>query len=857
MEFKRFCCNLRQYWLNDQTFRTKTMTHNERKLPFSGILIALISMLWCVTTQAQNWQESYVLNENNSLSWEYSVGHFPHTFIVSPDPSIGAASMELTGGQLMIDFVPVEGALGTAEFIIEYWPEAFPPHPTQIAFRVFVVNSYIDAQKDYASVEVNSTDNVILPLDNDVAIGGGALEIAHLPIVRNGAATISADHQTVVFTPETDFAGMAYMSYVVCDDEGACERTEINICVLPPGPLAASDTIYLSTDSRSPIGVFLPAEGFAIDQAPTNGTIVQQSNDAWQYNPASSFAGVDEFSFAKDTSLHRTVMVDVYYQPKPNNFANDDVVYTHENASVSFDVVANDVKTYPLQSYTQPEFGTLTNDSTSYFTYVPAPNYHGAVTFTYTTCFFPNCETAEVVIYVGDMVPENTVTYDLTTQQDVPLVLNYEIPLDGYAFSINAHPASGALDLYSGESTVQVLCSSVTGFDLLVYEPGPGFIGDDAFEIYYCVDNGDCHLVKIDVSVEPLATAMPCPCVDRCVWPGDVDQSGEVNMGDLLALGWHLGDVGIPRAYPDNTMWMGQYADDWNALQVAAETDVKYADSDGDGVIALEDAQSIMDHYLRRHTLVPEPNGLKADYPFNIVPMSGDLDSGDLAVLAIVIGDEVNPVMDMHGVQFSLNLPPELVDLSTVNVDFEQNCWLAHDAPTIELQVQPWDGRVDAGMTRVTGSPATGAGMISTMTFIVVDDIEGFRPPGLKLPLTIGVNSVSGVNHSGRTMFLDGTGATIYLGGNTPQKAAPIDDKLFIYPNPASGEQLNIHLNGQRSISEIQIFSMTGQLMASHSDIEDKHFDLPIASLNDGMYVARVVATDGVVSKRFEVIRSH
>ncbi|MDX1406998.1 MAG: Ig-like domain-containing protein, partial [Saprospiraceae bacterium] len=795
----------------------------------------------------------------NSLTWQMYVGHFPHTFLLQADPAIGTATMDLNDNQLTVDFVPVMGAVGVAEFIIEYWADVFPPYPTTRAFRVYVDSSFVHAGKDYVSVEVNSLDNVIAPLTNDTAISNPLLplEITHLPIVRNGTAEIAPDGQSILFTPTTDHEGMAYITYVACDPIGSCDKTEISICVLPTGPPALSDTIYLSTSNRAPVAVFLPAEGFEIEEAPDNGVLTVVSDDAWEYKPDQNFTGFDEFLLAKDSMYYRTVIVEVVYQEPANKFANHDRFYTRVDESVTFDVLANDVKQYPISSYTEPLYGTLTFDSAGVFTYEPDSAFEGAIAFAYTTCFLTNCETADVIVYVGDMVPENALTYNLITQMDVPLVINYEIPLDGYAFTINALPDEGDLSLYAGTSTINVLCASVTGYDLLVYEPALGFTGTDAFEIYYCIDGGDCHLVKVDVEVEDPGFASPCPCVDRCVWPGDVDASGQVDMADLLSLGWHIGTVGQERDYPDNTKWMGQNAEDWEVLQVSAGVDVKYADSDGNGVVEEADMQSIIDHYLKKHTLVPQITGLKADYAFELIPQSTELDSGDVAILDIAIGSSAIPVVDMHGMQFSLNLPPDLIDSSSLQVYFDHDSWLGHDAPAVDLQIQPWHGRIDAAYSRGNGVTASGHGVISTMTFIVVDDIEGIRPPGSRVPLQVGVNYAGSVNGAGHSLGMDGLGTTLYLNLGKEDLEDDIEDKLFVYPNPASGETLNVHLNGKRAIRSLELYDLTGRLLSAQDNINDKHYDLDISELHNGMYFVRVIGTDGVVGRKFEVIRTN
>lgn len=836
------------------------MSLPERIRPFVYLFLSVTGVGIAVNVQAQDWQEHYVLNQGTHHTWTTTVGLPSATLILSPDPQLGTATVEISqsSNALTVKFFPVLGAVGVAEFIVEYWPEGFPPHPEQVAFRMYVVDSYVKAVKDYASVIVNSQDNTLTPLDNDVGTGAPPLMIEHIPVVRNGSATLSSDGLSINFTPSQDFVGMAYLTYVACDTLGHCDKTQIDICVLSTDPPATNDTIYLSTSSRAPVTAFLPTDGFTVSEQPGHGDVEEVSGDAWKYTPDNSFSGTDQFVLTKDTSLTRVVIIDVYFVDAPNTFVNDDRFFTRVDQPITFNVRQNDLKKYPLQSYTTPEKGTLVNDTLGIFTYTPDAGFKGAVEFAYTTCFLAHCETGTVTIYVGDMVPENAETYHLISPKDVPLVINYDIPLTGYAFTINALPDDGTLTLHPGENSVDVLCSAVTGYDLLIYEPDADFSGVDAFEIFYCIDGGECHLVKVDVEIVDFGMSMPCPCVAGCVWPGDADGNGEVNMGDVLALGWQVGSVGGAREYPDNTMWMGQHADDWGMAQPGSGMNAKYADSNGDGVVTENDIKSISDHYLWKHTLVPQATGLKADYPFEVIPLTPDLDSGDLAVLEIVIGNEAYPVLDMHGMRFSLNLPPEFVDSSTVDVQFYNDSWLAHDAATISCHEQPWDGRIDAAFTRVNGITAHGIGPISTTIFIIEDDVAGIRPAGTRVPIPVTISGAQGVDGFGRTVDIPAQGTTLYLniGGEKAEGPADLDDKLFIYPNPASGDMVNIHLNGKREIHDIEVYDMTGQLAAAHTSIYDKHYNLNVSTLQQGMYYVRVIASDGVTGKKFEVIRT-
>jgi hypothetical protein len=450
------------------------------------------------------------------------------------------------------------------------------------------------------------------------------------------------------------------------------------------------------------------------------------------------------------------------------------------------------------------------------------------------------------------MIPENVETYKLVTTRNVPLVLNYEIPLDGYTFVIHADPDPGVLTLFNNYQSIDVLCSTVEGYDLLVYDPPADYVGSDYFELVYCIDGGDCHLVKVDVTISD-GEEMPCPCVDHCVWPGDADGSGKVDLNDVLSIGWQIGATGPVREYPNNTTWMGQNADDWESDMWGMNS--KYADSDGDGVIASNDIASVSDHYLRKHKLVPQVTGLKADYQFDIVPLAEEYDSGDLAAIFISIGSEASPVVDMHGVAFSLNLPMDKIDTSTIEMHFYDDSWLAHDAPTVHLQKLPsGSGRLDAAFTRTSGKPASGIGVIGVMTFIVTDDFDGIKAPNSKIPVHIGVNAVTGMASSGLVYDVTGNGATMYITRHG-QTGPTLDDNVFVYPNPAQGSELNVHVNGERTLRQVDIYDLTGSLVSSHTQLSEKHFSTDISNLRNGLYVLRITTTDGVVSKKFEVVK--
>src|SRR5690606_8257033 len=110
----------------------------------------------------------------------------------------------------------------------------------------------------------------------------------------------------------------------------------------------------------------------------------------------------------------------------------------------------------------------------------------------------------------------------------------------------------------------------VSGFNMIVYTPGFGFVGEDEMRIQYCA-GGECKDLKIYVDVEDYFPDFLC--YDDCIWPGDINNDGRVDMQDLLPLAYHLGEVGYSR----NTSaehWTGENGMNWGTHQLMTGYDL-------------------------------------------------------------------------------------------------------------------------------------------------------------------------------------------------------------------------------------------------------------------------------------------
>ncbi len=423
--------------------------------------------------------------------------------------------------------------------------------------------------------------------------------------------------------------------------------------------------------NQEQLEVLTPFEDFDVNIAPAHGTLDSINPITWVYTPDAGYVGNDTIELTQLNLVTRKYIITVYGQPV-NVEARDDKFYVRPGLSVTFNVLNNDLLSeFEISSHTNPTKGVLNEIGNGMFTYTPNTGYRGVDKFTYTTCFSDTvyCETATVLVHVTDLEPDNVFSYALQTSRDLPLTIDYPIAYTDFSYTISSTPQHGELVFNEGVQQINLPCDTLDSYNMLVYTPDGNYTGPDHFEYYYCVQPSNlCYLVKVDMNVIDEPEAETCPCVVGCVWPGDGDLDGRVDMNDLLALGYRLGSVGPPRTYNDPSYWFGQHADGWP--YAGNGVGVQYSDGNGDGAITAADVDVISDHYYKAHDIVARDVQQKLPYQFSIIPVQFSLDSGDVVILDISLGTASVPVIDMKGAKFSINVPPWMLDSSSVDVQF-------------------------------------------------------------------------------------------------------------------------------------------------------------------------------------------
>ena len=453
----------------------------------------------------------------------------------------------------------------------------------------------------------------------------------------------------------------------------------------------------------------------------------------------------------------------------------------------------------------------------------------------------------------------------MSTAKSTPLVIAYNVPIENYTFNIVAQAKQGKVLFFPGKVDQIVSGRRIFGFNLLLYVPNLGFTGTDAFEVSYCpADSKDCKTrksIKVEVTVLNVGSPILPSCVDDCVWAGDTNQDGIVDLNDLLPLGLHMGEVGVAREGADLNEWYGQHGSDWNNPYFAGY-DLKHLDTDGDSLIMDRDTLAISKFYGNTHSFVPTAIPFY-NYEIRIVS-NQELEPGKPFEFDLVIGDQKNPVVDLYGFTFALPYNPKLFKPNSFSVSFSEDSWLGYNSPVLSMTRDNNKGLLEMAYTRTNKVLVSGYGRIGKGKGVVIDAIEGFSLPDGDGETVIQFEggTGTGISSTGQTFGIRVAPFELKFKKTgtkpaTPNLGRPLEQKqpsVRLFPNPASNV-VRLDLRNGASLQRLQIFNALGQMVHNSLGDGNPYAEIGVSHWVEGMYVAKVFTDKGVYSEKFEVLK--
>jgi lipopolysaccharide export system protein LptA len=348
---------------------------------------------------------------------------------------------------------------------------------------IAVDNSY--SGNEDTTLTASSTRNV-LTNDSDP---DGATTLTAILVTPPAVGTLTLNSTgTFIYAPPANYNGSVSFTYRASDGALTSNLATVTIAVLPvnDAPTPAADAYQVDEDQVLTVsaanGVLLndtdiDSVGLTVvgNTTPGKGTVVIAANGSLIYTPNTNFFGTDTFNYTVsdgDKTATGTVTVTVVGKPDApvaldNSYStNEDITLA---VSTSRNVLTNDINVDATGTFTAilvspPATGTLTLNAAGTYSFVPAANFNGNVTFTYQASdgtFLSNVATVTITVNpvndaptgAGDSYTLPWGAPTLTVTPALGLLLN-DSDIDGDVLSaaLVTAPANGTVNLNSDGS---------------------------------------------------------------------------------------------------------------------------------------------------------------------------------------------------------------------------------------------------------------------------------------------------------------------------------------------------------------------------------------------------------------------
>ncbi len=683
------------------------------------------------------------------------------------------------------------------------------------------------AVNDYAVMSLDHERLVFDVLGNDQFDANPVVsEIIH---VSGGQAEVSGDGTGIEF--QSAEVGVYFIKYQACAD-GVCAAATLTVRVNDQEELPVSDTAFYQIRRDASKVILLPPGFSPPSDRYYHGSLKEISEEQFRYTPELGFAGREELIFQKiyegDLLTYR-VVIDVIDHFNSNGWANKDHIYTEVDNSAVFSVLSNDLG-HDIESLDVSQLkGALVEIDDGVFSYEPPPGFEGQTMFTYEVCGEGRCDEASAYITVSNYPPRSD-QWTLYTTRNHELYLDYEVPIDDYHFITNVAPSRGIVKYDSDKK-------------LLIYQPDEGFTGTDEVSVQYCTVNrgvDHCETLTLTVVVQDIETEL---CQHDCIWPGDLNHDGSVDLGDLLPLGANLGISGPAADVGISNGWYGRQANSWEGQRVVGSSDLKHVDADGNGTIGMGDLARIGRHYGKAHQIVAKPAPAMESIPLVVELKTPYVSAGEQAVVEVSLGDDAHEVAELIGVDFTILLNEHFVDSASFEFHLNEEGLFGLEKDALAEGISPRDGQFDVGIVSINPISITGHGVLGEIRFIVEEDLNGFRSLKDLLNIDVFVDRMRLLKSNGQYEGLPGAKGFFVF----QKDPVTSEQKVTYFPNP-SQSHLNID-GGQDQIIHVSVYDMRGGKVVDQTigqSVERAIVD--VSSLNSGSYIVQTVLSNGDVS---------
>ncbi len=353
-----------------------------------------------------------------------------------------------------------------------------------------------------------------------------------------------------VYNPDNGYFGSDSFTYHARNGLLNSKVVTVNLTVneVIPAPVAVADSY--STNEGTPL--VISGNGLLVNDTdlrsrplkailndgPSHGSLTLAEDGSFIYNPAYGYFGNDSFTYRANNGFLNSAVTSVNLTVNeviPPPIAVDDAYVTDEDVGLTVPangVLANDSdpRARPLTAIldSSPSHGIIGFNADGGFTYLPDEDYFGPDSFTYhARNGFLDSAIRTVHLTVNEVIPPPLAVADsYSTDEGSSLVSS------GNGLLANdSDPRSRALTavLDSAPSHGTLVLAPDGSF---IYDPNPGFYGNDSFT--YHANNGflDSNVVSVDLTVNEV---IPSPTALADAYETDEDIPLTIPTNGVLA----------------------------------------------------------------------------------------------------------------------------------------------------------------------------------------------------------------------------------------------------------------------------------------------------------------------------------
>lgn len=237
---------------------------------------------------------------------------------------------------------------------------------------------------------------------------------------------------------------------------------------------------------------------------------------------------------------------------------------------------------------------------------------------------------------------------------------------------------------------------------------------------------------------------------DDCVWAGDFNGDGIVDMNDLLSWGQVANDITGPARpfaimHPDSAFyWRGQACLPWEGTHPTTGINLKWLDGNGDGIKTNDDVQAIVVNFHKTHNGTMATRLANGSSSLRLRPVPSTIPFlNNRLFFDIILEDTAsidNLVSQAYGVHFEAQYTRVFANNQVVGAIVEfNNSWLGRENTNLLGLFKDFnaDSTLYVGMTRTDQLHAEGKGAICTVGCILDIDVVDARldhPSEFRLP---------------------------------------------------------------------------------------------------------------------------